>query len=66
MRARQPELLARLYEPFWWDRQAEHEAADGFANVGEAFGFSMRPASPFYQRVLELSPDDLRAQAALY
>jgi len=24
LRERHPELLARLYRPFWWDRQAEH------------------------------------------
>lgn len=24
LRERHPELLARLYHPFWWDRQAEH------------------------------------------
>ena len=28
LRARDPELLARLYEPFWWDRQAEHAPGD--------------------------------------
>jgi alpha-ketoglutarate-dependent taurine dioxygenase len=26
--ARAPELLERLYAPFWWDRQAEHDPAD--------------------------------------
>jgi alpha-ketoglutarate-dependent taurine dioxygenase len=25
---RAPELLERLYAPFWWDRQAEHDPAD--------------------------------------
>lgn len=34
--------------------QADHEAAEGFANIGNDFGLSMRPGSPFYQRVLEL------------
>jgi hypothetical protein len=34
--------------------QADHEAAEGFANIGNDFGLSMRPSSPFYQRVLEL------------
>jgi alpha-ketoglutarate-dependent taurine dioxygenase len=28
LRARDPELLDRLYEPFWWDRQAEHAPDD--------------------------------------
>lgn len=27
-----PDLLARLYEPFWWDRQAEHDRQEGPAN----------------------------------
>tara|TARA_R110000868_G_scaffold1253_4_gene9682 strand:+ start:427 stop:1503 length:1077 start_codon:yes stop_codon:yes gene_type:complete len=27
-----PEHLARLYEPFWWDRQAEHDPAEQRAN----------------------------------
>jgi len=26
--ARAPELLERLYAPFWWDRQAEHDPAE--------------------------------------
>jgi alpha-ketoglutarate-dependent taurine dioxygenase len=26
--AQAPELLERLYAPFWWDRQAEHDPAD--------------------------------------
>jgi alpha-ketoglutarate-dependent taurine dioxygenase len=26
--ARAPELLERLYAPFWWDRQAEHDPTD--------------------------------------
>ncbi|MGH6919378.1 MAG: TauD/TfdA family dioxygenase, partial [Geminicoccaceae bacterium] len=26
--ARAPERLERLYAPFWWDRQAEHDPAD--------------------------------------
>lgn len=34
--------------------QADHEAAEGFANIGNDFGLSMRPASPLYQRVLDL------------
>jgi hypothetical protein len=34
--------------------QADHEAAEGFANIGDNFGLSMRPQSPLYQRVLEL------------
>lgn len=34
--------------------QADHEAAEGFANIGNDFGLSMRPASPLYQRVVEL------------
>jgi alpha-ketoglutarate-dependent taurine dioxygenase len=28
MRSRHPDLLARLYRPFWWDRQAEHGPDD--------------------------------------
>lgn len=28
LRARHPELLARLYQPFWWNRQGEHAAGD--------------------------------------
>ncbi len=28
LRAEQPERLARLYRPLWWDRQAEHDPAD--------------------------------------
>lgn len=28
LRDRDPALLARLYEPFWWDRQAEHAPDD--------------------------------------
>ena len=28
LRTRHPELLARLYQPFYWDRQAEHGPAD--------------------------------------
>jgi hypothetical protein len=27
-----PEHLKRLYEPFWWDRQAEHDPSEGPAN----------------------------------
>ncbi len=28
LRERHPELLARLYEPFWWNRQGEHPKED--------------------------------------
>jgi hypothetical protein len=28
LRLRHPDLLARLYSPFWWDRQAEHAPDD--------------------------------------
>ena len=28
LRRRHPDLLARLYRPFWWDRQAEHASDD--------------------------------------
>ena len=28
LRLRHPDLLARLYGPFWWDRQAEHDPDD--------------------------------------
>jgi alpha-ketoglutarate-dependent taurine dioxygenase len=28
LRRRYPDLLARLYRPFWWDRQAEHAPDD--------------------------------------
>jgi alpha-ketoglutarate-dependent taurine dioxygenase len=28
LRARDPQGLARLYQPFWWDRQAEHAPDD--------------------------------------
>ena len=28
MRTRHPELLGHLFEPLWWDRQAEHAAED--------------------------------------
>ena len=28
LRARHPDLLDRLYQPFWWDRQAEHAPGD--------------------------------------
>jgi len=28
LRRRHPDLLARLYRPFWWDRQAEHAPDD--------------------------------------
>ena len=27
-----PDLLQRLYEPFWWDRQAEHHREEGPSN----------------------------------
>jgi alpha-ketoglutarate-dependent taurine dioxygenase len=37
LRDRDPELLARLYEPFWWDRQAEHAANDARASVHPVF-----------------------------
>ncbi|MBM3226010.1 MAG: TauD/TfdA family dioxygenase, partial [Candidatus Tectomicrobia bacterium] len=32
MLRRYPDLLARLYQPFWWDRQAEHAADDRCVN----------------------------------
>jgi alpha-ketoglutarate-dependent taurine dioxygenase len=28
LREEHPDLLERLYRPFWWDRQAEHPAGD--------------------------------------
>jgi alpha-ketoglutarate-dependent taurine dioxygenase len=28
LRSTAPDLLARLYAPFWWDRQAEHDPGD--------------------------------------
>ena len=28
LQRRRPDLLARLYRPFWWDRQAEHAPHD--------------------------------------
>ena len=37
LRDREPDLLARLYEPFWWDRQAEHGADDARASAHPVF-----------------------------
>ena len=37
LRARRPDLLERLYRPFWWDRQAEHPAGDARASTHPVF-----------------------------
>ena len=37
LRARDGELLARLYRPFWWDRQAEHPPGDARASAHPVF-----------------------------
>jgi alpha-ketoglutarate-dependent taurine dioxygenase len=37
LRAREPDLLERLYQPFWWDRQAEHAAGDARASRHPVF-----------------------------
>ena len=37
MRERRPDLLDRLYRPFWWDRQAEHAPDDTRASAHPIF-----------------------------
>jgi alpha-ketoglutarate-dependent taurine dioxygenase len=37
MRERKPDLLERLYHPFWWDRQAEHAPGDARASTHPVF-----------------------------
>ena len=37
LRDRDPALLARLYEPFWWDRQAEHDPDDARVSAHPVF-----------------------------
>ena len=37
LRDRTPELLERLYQPFWWDRQAEHAPDDARVSVHPVF-----------------------------
>jgi alpha-ketoglutarate-dependent taurine dioxygenase len=39
LRKRHPELLPRLYEPFYWDRQAEHGPADSKVATHPVFAF---------------------------
>jgi alpha-ketoglutarate-dependent taurine dioxygenase len=37
LRARAPDLLERLYRPFWWDRQAEHAPNDARVSTHPIF-----------------------------
>lgn len=39
MRRRCPELLARLYRPYFWNRQGEHPADDPVTNVNPVFRY---------------------------
>ena len=39
LRRRRPDLLARLYRPFYWNRQGEHPPNDPITNVNPLFEF---------------------------
>ena len=39
MRRRYPELLARLYRPYYWNRQGEHPPGDPITNVNPVFQY---------------------------
>ena len=39
MRERCPDLLARLYRPYYWNRQGEHPEGDPITNVNPVFTF---------------------------
>jgi Taurine catabolism dioxygenase TauD, TfdA family len=48
LRTRHPELLPRLYQPFYWDRQAEHGPADSKFATHPVFAFDGRTLSARY------------------
>ena len=49
LRARAPDLLARLYQPLWWDRQAEHAAGDVPCSRRPIFSWQgERPSARYY------------------
>jgi alpha-ketoglutarate-dependent taurine dioxygenase len=48
LRARDPELLTRLYQPFWWDRQAEHASDDSRVSRHPVFEGDRRGLSARY------------------
>jgi alpha-ketoglutarate-dependent taurine dioxygenase len=39
MRRRCPDLLARLYRPYYWNRQGEHPSGDSITNVNPIFRY---------------------------
>lgn len=39
LRDRHPDLLARLYQPFWWNRQGEHAEGDAIAHHYPIFAY---------------------------
>jgi alpha-ketoglutarate-dependent taurine dioxygenase len=48
LRTRHPELLPRLYQPFHWDRQAEHGPADPKFAIHPVFAFDGRMLTARY------------------
>jgi alpha-ketoglutarate-dependent taurine dioxygenase len=69
LRAKDPALLDRLYQPFWWDRQAEHADDDARASRHPVFereghGLGARYYEDYVVKGHALSGEPLDAQGA--
>lgn len=72
MRERHPELLERLYRPFWWDRQAEHPQGEARSSQHPVFTWgdgklTSRYYSDYIRKGFELAGEtlDSEGEAAL-
>lgn len=58
MRRRCPELLARLYRPYYWNRQGEHPPGDPITNFNPIFRFDGKAlAARVNRRLLQVGHD---------
>jgi alpha-ketoglutarate-dependent taurine dioxygenase len=69
LRARHPDLLERLYQPFWWDRQTEHAPGDRKVSRHPVFehdggGLGARYYEDYVVKGHALSGEPLDAQGA--
>jgi alpha-ketoglutarate-dependent taurine dioxygenase len=63
LRRRHPEVLPRLYQPFPWDRQAEHAAGDERVSWQPVFEFDGRDVLVRYNEALILNGEALTGVA---
>ena len=62
LRWRYPDQLARLYRPFYWNRQGEHPPSDPIANVNPLFEFDGKKLKARIHRRLLLAGYELMGE----